>query len=56
MPIKTIKHKVSKRCWASTACKRKFIVQYEAQGEFFLNTRAIASNPTHLWAVFELPG
>lgn len=55
MPLRTVKHKVSKRCWASASCKKQFIKQYEDEGEFFLNTRPIASNPTHLWAVFEVP-
>ena len=53
--IRTTRHKVSKACWRSTSCKRRFIQQYEDLGEFFLYTEEIASNPSKLWAVFQLP-
>ena len=53
--MRTTRHKVSKSCWASATCKKRFIKQYEDLGQIFLYTDAIQSNPTHLWAVFQLP-
>ncbi len=54
MAVRTVRHKVTKACWKSLPCRKRFKKQWQNRGQVFLYVQPMKTNPRMLWGVFRL--